>query len=561
MEKRRDDNKLEKKEIYNFLFKIFKRYWKRQIIAILFIGLMAISALVFPMLIKYMIDVVIPEKNFQILFKYIFIMIGVLIATSVISYLGEIIFEMNALIAKRDIRKEIIIKLTKLPYEFFMKINSGELISKLMSDLEMVGVVVSQVFPVFVLSILQIAGIIGMMFYLNWKLAMVPIILTIISLLILKIINKKAEHISIIEREKFGEITNLLVDIINNIKTIKVMNVYSWTEEMMDTILYNHYNVGKKFIKFIKLSGAIGNSINGLITVGVFGYGGYLIIKNEITLGTLIAFWTFIQTLMSPLQLLMKVNMVLRSSWGGIKRIVDITKYEEEKVEEKKIENINSIQLENIEYGFNNEKILETVNLNLQKGKIICITGENGVGKTTLFNVITGLYIPKKGKIKLNDKETIESNILRKHIGYVEQEPVLFKNCSIKENILMGRKISKEKFEEILKITDLEKIISKFENGIEEKVQNINLSGGQKQMIAIARALISEPQIILLDEFTSAMDAKNEEIIHEILKKLKKEGKIIVLITHRKSTLEICDEKLKIEKGELEKLTDKNLYY
>ncbi|KLO21118.1 hypothetical protein X275_10525 [Marinitoga sp. 1197] len=547
--------KLEKKEIYYFLFTLFKRYWKRQIIAILFISLMAVSILVFPILIKYMIDTVIPAKNFQILFKYILVMISALLGISIITYFGEVIFEINALKAKRDIRKEITIKLTKLPYEFFVKINSGELISKLMSDLEMVGVVVSQVFPVFVLSVLQISGIIIMMFYLNWKLTMVPIFLTLCSLLFLKIVNTKAEKVSIIERKNFGEISSVLIDIINNIKTIKVMSSYKWIENMINKYLDSHYKIGKKFAKLIKLTGAIGNSINGVITVGVFSYGGYLIIKDEITLGTLIAFWTYIQTLMTPLQLLMKVNMVLRSSWGGIKRVIEITKYKEETVVESKEEkDINSIRLEKIEFSFDSEKILNSINLDLINGKITCITGENGAGKTTLFNVLMGLYKTKNGKVMLNNTEEIDNNILRGNIGFVEQEPVLFKNCTIRENILMGREISEKRLKEILKITGIEKMVSKFEKGIDEKIQNISLSGGQKQLIAIARALITNPQIILLDEFTSAMDSKNEKLIHDILIKLKKERKIIVIITHRDSTLKICDEVYKIKKGNLIKV-------
>ncbi|KAF2955400.1 ABC transporter ATP-binding protein [Marinitoga sp. 38H-ov] len=537
------NEKLEKREINHFLFGLFKKYWKRQIIAIIFISLMALSILIFPILIKYTIDTVIPSKNIHILFKYILLMIATLFGISLITYFGEVIFEFNALKAKKDIRKEIIIKLTKLPYDFFMKINSGELISKLMSDLEMVGVVVSQVFPIFALSVLQIAGIIVMLFYLNWKLALVPIILTICSLLILKLINKKSEKFSIHEREVFGEISNMLIDVINNMKTIKLMASNSWISNMIDNYLDNHYKISKKFTKWIKLTGALGNSINGLITVGVFSYGGYLIIKDEITVGTLIAFWTYIQTLMNPLQLLMKVNTVLRSSWGGIKRVIEITKYEEEHIPELKEEsNIESIKLEDIGFSFDNKKILDSIELKLEKGKIIGIIGENGTGKTTLFNVLMGLYKANKGKIIFNDTENANISLLRKNIGFVEQEPELFKNCAIKENILMGRKISEEKLKEILEVTGINKMVSKFEKGIDEKIKDINLSGGQKQIIAIARALINNPQIILLDEFTSAMDSKNEVLIHNILIKLKEKGKIIGIITHRDSTLKICDE-------------------
>ena len=542
---------MNKKDVYGFLISIFKKYWARQVISILLIGITAILTVVFPLLFRQIIDVALPSKDMSLLLHYTLLMVIVLGLSMIFNYLGEVIFEFNALIAKTDLRKEILRKFSKIPYRTFTNEKPGELVSKLMSDLEMIGEVIARVLPVFTISILQIVGILIVMFYLNWQLSLLPLGALMLLMLVIRLINTKVQKFSLMERKAFGILSNVVINVIENIKTVKILTPLYWLDKYIDKYQRKYMGIDKKFILTIKVQGALTNLISGILALVLFSFGSFLILKGNLTLGTLMAFWAYLEALMNPIQLLMRINIVLGQAWGGVQRVSETLKAIEEPSETKEFpEGIKNLKVENLSFRYDRKKILESVNFELKGGSIVSLVGESGAGKTTILNILLGLYEPNKKKIHINGKDFSENLVtLRSKIVFVEQTTILFDHCSIKENIVLGRNISAETLKKIVTQTGIDRMAERFDKGLDTIVNEVNLSGGQKQLIAFARSLVSNPDMILLDEVTANIDSSTEENILKILTRLKKEGKVILVVAHRLSTVALSDKVFVLKDG------------
>jgi len=540
----------EKKIVRRFVFKLFKVYWKRELLAAVLVGVMIALAVVFPLLIRLLIDVVIPSGNMDLLVKYVLLVVGLWFGSLIFTYFGEVVFETTALMAKSDLRKQLLEKMFVLPFDFFHKNKTGELVSRLISDLELVGTVIAQVFPILLLGVVQISAILAIMFAFNWKLTLLPLGFIVFSFLVIMLFNIMVEKRSKVEREKFGELAGVTSNIIDNMKLIRIAMPFAWVMNFFDRFQGDHVYAGKRFIKAIKIAGTLKTSINGLISFSLLAYGGYLVMKGEITVGILITFWAYVQSLFNPIQLLMQVNILLRQSWGGLLRTIEVLEAPEEVSDSSpRLENVRSISLENIEFGYGKKQILKGLSLELKKGEITTLVGESGAGKTTTLNILMGLQRPQSGTIYINGDAVSNSASLRPYIGFVEQTPTLFERCTLLENITLGRSISEASLENIFERTNLDVLSRRFENGLDTLVADIQLSGGERQLVALARALVSKPQLLILDEITSNIDSKTEEIIQNTLLGLKSEGIIVLMVAHRLSTVLLSDRVALISNG------------
>ena len=544
----------EKKSVKRFLRVLFKRYWRRQVVTSILVIIESGGGILIPLLFKQIIDKAIPSGDYRILLNYILGLMGLLLLATIFSYLGEVWFEFTAIKVKRDLQREIINKFMKVPFNYFMVNKVGEQVSKLISDIEQVGILASQFFPIMLLALTQIFGILAIMFFLNWKLALLPLTLMIISWFGIMILNTKAEKLSQKERKKFGILSDVILNILENIKALKIIYPLNWINKHFERFQDDYIQTKKAFTRVIKLVAVLGNTMFGIIALALFWYGGYQILDGKMTLGTLIAFWAYMQALANPIQLLMQANVTYRSSYGSITRIKDILEYEEEKIKKEKLaDKIGKLELKGIKFKFEDKEILKGINMKLEKGKIYALVGESGVGKTTTLNILTGLYKPNEGNIIVNGEDWVEKlTILRKKIGFVEQSPVFFKYCSIKENILMGRDIPDKEFEKIINETAVSKFVENLPQKLDTLLGEVNLSGGQKQLLALARALVGAPDVLVLDEFTANVDSKTEEEIHKILINEKERGKIVLFVAHRLSTIRNSDKIFLLDDGKIE---------
>lgn len=545
----------EKRNVKLFIRKLFKKYWKRELLTSIFVIIEAGGSILVPLLFKQIVDKAIPSGDYKILLYYILGVLGLLLIATVFSYFGEVWFEFTAIKVKKDLQNDIINKFFRIPYKYFVDNKAGEQISKLISDIDHVGSIASQYFPTLLLALTQIIGILIVMFILNWKLALLPITLMILSLFGIMLVNAKAEQLSYEERKKFGRLSDVILNIIENIKMLKMIYPLGWLNDYFKKHQEDYIRTKKRFTKVIKMASVMGNMMFGIIALAIFWYGGYQIIKGYMTLGILVAFWAYMQALAGPIQLLMQANVTYRSAYGSVLRIREIMENKEEnEIQESDSEiEIKKVELKNIKFEYEEKEILKGINIELEKNKVYALVGENGSGKTTTVNILTGLYKPSDGKIFINDEDwTDKINDLRKKTGFVEQSSVFLNYCSIKENILMGRKIPEEEFENIIRETDVDKFAEELPDKINTLFGEVNLSGGQQQLLALARALVGNPDILILDEFTANVDSKTEEKIHDILYREKEKGKIILFVAHRLSTIQSSDKIFFLNNGIIE---------
>lgn len=549
-----DENKKEKRVLNQFIRGLIGQYKYSQILTFFLISLQAAGNIVLPLLFQQIVDKSLPSGDMSSLMHYIMILVVVMVVALSTGYLGEILFEFTGLKVKKELNRRVIKKFLDVPYSFFIRNSSGELATHLISDIDNVTMMVSQILPITLLSLMQIAGIIFVIFFMNWKLALIPVILFFVFYMLVAVINKQAQKKSLTERTLFGKMGAVIINILENIKFIKVGKPYGWLNSYFESHQENYIKSKKKLVFVLKLVGTLGNGMFGIIAFAVFSIGSYMVIKDMLTVGQLLAFWAYIQAIAGPLQLMIQVNMFKMSSYGSVKRVMGILDEKEEKRSDMVVPSVVSkLEAEDISFSFDQKSIIKNCSFSTRSGEITAIVGESGSGKSTIMNMLLGLYKAQEGNIFIYDG--IKSyNITEYGIsgaGYLEQESMFFKEGTIKDNILLGREVKADKFNEITLKTGVDDFVKKFEKGYDTLISEVSLSGGQKQLLAFARIMVDDPQVLLLDEITSNIDSHTEEKIQELLKQEKGKNKLIIIIAHRLSTIKSADRILMLSEGKI----------
>ncbi len=548
------------------MFRPYITPFKGKFILILsLILIMAVLSLAPPLFLKYLLDEVFVNKDFSALYLVIGAFFLVQLLSSGIKVVMEYWHEYVGAWMIFKIRNDLFRHLQSLSVNFFQNTKHGDILTRLKGDVTSIHAIISIVLTSTLPDVTQIAGILFILFYLNWGLTLLSLIMIPLFFISLSFFGKKIKYLAKLSRDKDAFITNLFIEVINNISVVKIFNTqdYELTRHEKRSTDYINTTLKMHIIKFISVF------IIGMVTtisiMIVLGMGGYFVMTNSLTIGGFVAFYTYMIRLFAPLQRVANYNVSIYSSLASVERVKELLDTKPEIVDIQdpiELKNVKGkISFNDVNFKHPNKKspnkenyILQNISFDINPGEHIAIVGKTGSGKTTITNLLSRLYYPQNGSIKIDeiDIKNVTASSLYRNISIVPQNDMLF-NESVEENVRYGNNSdSDSSFHNYIKAIGLDVIISKMENRIKTYIgpQGSRLSGGERKILMIARALIKDAPIIIFDEATSAVDMKSEEMIFQNLGHLLKD-KTVITIAHRYSSIINADKVLVLDQGRI----------
>jgi len=504
------------------------------------------------------------------------LMIGVYLLKGVVYFGQKYLISYVSYKAVRDIRNELYAKLQSLSLSFYSTHKTGEIISRVTNDVNKLQSAIVDSSISLVYKSLTFLGGIGYLFYLNAQLTLFLVIMLPAMTYILKIFNTKIRKVSRDVQMKIANVSDVLQETLSAIRVVKSFGREEYEYERFSEQNEANFRAKKKNAQYGAILTPSIEFMASIAFTAILWYGGYQVLQGNMKPSELIAFFTMLLTISSPLKSLTNITATVQKALASAERIfeiIDIDKHIDDESEDIiKLNEVNGkIVYDNVNFSYNHdEKVLKDINLKANPGEIVALVGPSGAGKTTMVDLIPRFYDPDRGKLTLDghDLKEIDVDNLRDFIGIVPQETILFSG-TLADNIAYGDlEADMDAIKEAAKAANAHNFIVEFQDGYQTTVgeRGVGLSGGQKQRIAIARAILKNPRILILDEATSALDAESESLVQEALEKLMK-NRTTFVIAHRLSTIKNADKIIVLEngvikdKGDHESLIDKGGLY
>ena len=458
----------------------------------------------------------------------------------------------------RDIRLMLYQKMQNLSLEYFTHRRAGELMSRITNDVKTVENAVCYGSTDLIYQSAQVVLFAFLTFYIYWKLALISLVLfPLISFPIIKVgkILKKLSHKG---QEKMADINSILMETISGIRIVKAFNAENYEINKFRDCNSNYYRLAMKAIKRSLLLSPVTEILGVVAGLTILALVGKDVIAGKISFGVFGLFLGSLFSLIRPFKKLSQVNSINQQAMAGVARIYDVLNAKPSVVEKTSATELllikNGIKFENVWFTYGSHDVLCGVNLEVRVGQILAIVGPSGTGKSTLVDLIPRFYDPQKGRISIDglDLKEVTFDSLRRQIGIVSQETILF-NDTIKANIAYGNlDADDDKVMEAAKQAYAHEFIKKMPQGYSTMIgdRGARLSGGEKQRIAVARALFKNPPILILDEATSQLDSESEQLLQQALDKLI-ENRTVFMIAHRLSTIRNAHQIIVLNKGQI----------
>ena len=513
--------------------------------------------------------------DFKYILNIIFILIGLYIISAIFKYIQQYIMVDVAQNTVYQLRKDIDSKLSRLPLKYFDGRTHGEILSRVTNDIDLVSNTLQQSITQLITAIVTLIGIVVMMLTISPMLTLIAFVTLPLSFLVTRIIAKQSQKYFSKQQKYLGQLNGQVEEMYTGHKIVKAFNYEKQSIDKFNKVNDQLYDAGWKaqFISGIimPLMSAIGNLGYVFITI----LGGISVARGTITIGNVQAFIQYSRQFTQPIVQTANIANIIQSTIAAAERVFEVLDESEQIADKKDMIHLDkpkgNIKLEHIKFGYNTEKILiKDMSFEVKKGQTIAIVGPTGAGKTTLVNLLMRFYEINDGKITFDSKDIrgIKRSELRSLFGMVLQDTWLF-NGTIKENIAYSREnVTEEEIIHAAKMAYADHFIRTLPNSYATIINEeaTNLSQGQKQLLTIARAILADPTILILDEATSSVDTRTEIHIQKAMLTLM-EGRTSFVIAHRLSTIREADlilvmnEGSIVEKGAHQELLKQNGFY
>lgn len=550
--------------LYIRLLKYVKPYWFKLFIAIVCTLIVSLTAPLLAYLVKPFLDDVFIRKDVVMLYTLV-AALPVLYLINGLSAYGQSFFMGYAgLKVLMDIRNDLYEHIISLPLDVYNKKSTGKLMSRITNDVNFMQGAVTSVIKDLLQQGLTIIGLTAVAFYQNWRLALIAIFVMPFAFYLLVVIGHRLRKISKKGQERIADITSILQETFSGIRIVKGFGMEDFETKRFKEHNRGYFNISLKGIRVGEITSPLIEFLGTLCAVIVLYYGGMKVINDEMTAGTFFSFLVAVGFLYRPVKALSKTNNSLQQALAAAERVFAILDMPTEKRLEKKdaIELppfTMDIQFKNVSFKYesSDSDVLSDINITIKKGEVIAFVGTSGGGKTTLVNLIPRFFEPTGGEILIDGANIGDATIfsLRKQISLVSQDVMLF-NDTVRNNIAYGRfDVSLEKVMDAAKAAYAHQFIIKMPEGYDTVIgeRGVRLSGGERQRIAIARAILKDSPILILDEATSSLDTESEFMVQKALENLMK-NRTTFVIAHRLSTIQHADRIAVVDEGKIKEI-------
>lgn len=547
---------------------IFVRPYMKWIVLTLFIGMIKFSIpLTLPMILKYVVDDLLMNSAMSIQDRVSQLMLVIggalilfVIVRGPVEYYRQYFAQLITSKVLFDMRNKLYSHLQRLSLRYYQNTKVGEAISRFINDVEQTKNLVEVGMMNVWLDMFTLLFALGFMFYLNPVLALVSIsVLPFYAIAV----NKLYKRLKILTKDRsqaLAGIQGYLHERIQGISIIRSFTMEKVDQKQFETINSNFLKKAMAQTRWNALTFAIINTLTDIAPLLVIGYGGYQVIQGNLTVGTFVAFFGYLDRMYAPLRRLINSSTVLTQASASLERVLELLDEPYDIVDKegaKQLTNVRGeIDFHNVWFKYNeeNEWVLKNINLSIKPGQTVAFVGMSGGGKSSLISLIPRFYDISKGNLRMDgqDIQGLTQESLRKAVGMVLQDNFLFSG-TVRENILFGNPDAAE--EEMIaaaKAANAHDFIEQLPLGYDTEVgeRGVKLSGGQKQRVAIARVFLKDPKVLILDEATSALDLESEHLIQQALQSLSSE-RTTLIVAHRLSTITHADMIVVLENGEI----------
>ena len=558
---------------YHFL-KFLKPYWVHESIVFVLMILGTVSSLAFPYIMKIIIDDVFPNKDYELLIFILLLLLGITAGNIIISFCSNYLFAWIKNRVMLDIRSHLFDHLIQLPLSFYDRNKSGDIVYRMSNEVDRIQSFVTSSALSLVHSLLTLIGLTIALCWLNWQLFLVSIIVIPFLVLNIRYFQPKIKDITERGQKKGSEVMSYLIERFETVQLIQVYNAYNYENNRLWSQLNDLLSINMQNVTCSGAMRSISRFLTSLTPAIILGWGGYKVMLGVMSLGALVAFLQYLSRLFAPFRNLNRLYIDLIRVSVSMKRVFEFLEIDVQKITDGSAASPFSFQREiaftNLNFGYNGQPVLHDFSLRLEKGKKYALVGSSGCGKSSLVNLLCRFYELNTGVITIDHTPITNIKLydLREHIGLVTQENQVFHD-TIWNNIRYSKlESAPEEINRAIRIAGLNEFIEKAEDGALTLIgdRGNTLSVGQRQRIAIARAILRDSDILILDEATSALDSESEGEIIANLQDLY-EDKTMIVISHRLSTIQqvdevIClDEGRVVEQGTHEELMEKKGHY
>jgi len=537
-------------------------YWRRLIVTSVLLILSTGLGLLPPLFQRQIVDEVIGTRDLSRLASLVAIMIGVYAAAGLVDFGDQYLRHTVGERFLFDLRVRIYAYLQRLSLSFFERTSTGELMSRVTSDVNALEQFVTHGVILTTVDLLRLLGASAVLLVLDWRLALAVLIPVPIVAVGLRGYNRYSRPIYRRVRDRLGDISARLQDDLAGIRVVQAFGQEDAELERFRTVSEKYYHERVRAIRAWSTFFPAMYFVSAVGGVLVLGFGARMVVGGQISLGTLVAFLAYIASFYDPLRRLTEVDDTFQQAIAAAERIFELLDEKPDVQDAPDAVELTHVKgdvvFDDVHFGYGDgDEVLHDIEFHMAPGQVIALVGPSGAGKTSIANLLCRFYDPAHGRVLVDgyDLRQVKLESLRWHVAVVLQDTFLF-NATVRENLLYGKPDAAD--EEIIAAAQAayaHEFITQMPNGYDTEIgeRGVKLSGGQRQRLALARAILADPRILILDEATSSVDAEAEYLIQQALEGVMK-GRTSLVIAHRLSTIRNADKIIALEGGRIREI-------